>query len=91
MSAAILFNGASCPIEGSSSAFISTYGNRRAANDLANEYARRGQTAYLYEIRVDSNFYAGAWSAWQFQMYFHTPISLMSLEMANRGQEWDVA
>ena len=82
-------NGATCSTDGSTSAFISTAADRDAALGIVRQYLSQGRTAYLYTIRADDNFYSGPQSIDYLQPFARSPLSIMSLEMARRADEWD--
>lgn len=84
-------NGATCSTQnGSTSGFISTAADFASARAIANEHLRQGRNAFLYTIRADHTFYSGPASIDYLQQYNPlSPLSLMSLEMARRADEWD--
>lgn len=84
-------NGATCSTQnGSTSGFISTAADFASARAIADEHLRQGRNAFLYTIRADHTFYSGPASIDYLQQYNPlSPLSLMSLEMARRADEWD--
>ncbi|GAK26141.1 scabin-related ADP-ribosyltransferase [Serratia liquefaciens] len=84
-------NGATCSSQrGSTSGFISTAADFDSAQAIANEHVQQGRTAYLYTIRADNTFYSGPASVDLIQRHNPLrPLSIMSLEMARRADEWD--
>ncbi|WP_071882842.1 scabin-related ADP-ribosyltransferase [Chania multitudinisentens] len=84
-------NGATCSsLQGSTSGFISTASDYASVRAIADEHIRQGRTAYLYTIRADNTFYSGPASIDELQRYNPlSPLSIMSLEMARRADEWD--
>ncbi|MBL5950360.1 hypothetical protein JBO38_21810 [Enterobacter asburiae] len=84
-------NGATCSTNnGSTSGFISTAADFASARAIADEHLRQGRNAFLYTIRADNRFYSGPASIEHLQRYNPlSPLSIMSLEMARRADEWD--
>jgi hypothetical protein len=84
-------NGATCSTQnGSTSGFISTAADFASARAIADEHLRQGRNAFLYTIRADHTFYSGPASIDYLQQYNPlSPLSIMSLEMARRADEWD--
>ncbi|WP_429180360.1 scabin-related ADP-ribosyltransferase [Aeromonas salmonicida] len=86
-------NGATCSAQnGSTSGFISTAADFESARAIAiaDEHLRQGRNAFLYTIRADHTFYSGPASIDYLQQYNPlSPLSIMSLEMARRANEWD--
>ncbi|UNU29387.1 scabin-related ADP-ribosyltransferase [Aeromonas hydrophila] len=84
-------NGATCSTQnGSTSGFISTAADFASARAIADEHLRQGRNAFLYTIRADYTFYSGPASIDYLQQYNPlSPLSIMSLEMARRADEWD--
>ncbi|MGO4503145.1 MULTISPECIES: scabin-related ADP-ribosyltransferase [unclassified Dyella] len=84
-------NGATCSSDGSTSAFVSTAANFNAARDIANKHLLQRSVTYIYRIRADQTFYSGPASMdWlQQRSGSVSPLSVLSLEMARRADEWD--
>lgn len=84
-------NGGTCSVDQSTSAFISTATNTNAMEQLAQQHLREREVTYIYRIRADQTFYSGPASIdWlQQQSGSSSPLSVQSLEMARRADEWD--
>lgn len=84
-------NGATCSNDGSTSAFVSTAASFDAARGIANQHLMQRSVTYIYRIRADQTFYSGPASVdWlQQRSGSASPLSVMSLEMARRADEWD--
>ncbi|MBJ7263320.1 MAG: hypothetical protein JHC61_06090 [Burkholderiaceae bacterium] len=82
-------NGHTCTGAARTSAFVSTMASFHMVDELVASHLRERATTYVYSIRADSNFYSAPATVDYFQSYNPlAPLSLNSLRMSRRVQEW---